>query len=82
MTPAGGPGHWGVVFKLTPELNENWREDIIHTFDNAYGCASANPLIIDSEGNLYGTTGGDGKTTFGSVFEITPESAHEDWRAR
>jgi uncharacterized repeat protein (TIGR03803 family) len=29
-------------------------------------------LIFDGSGNLYGTTFGDGSTTFGSVFEITP----------
>lgn len=62
----------GVVFKLTPEGNENWRKDILHWFDGTYGCASAGPLFMDSMGNLYGTTTGDGKTTFGSVFEITP----------
>jgi uncharacterized repeat protein (TIGR03803 family) len=35
----------------------------------------ANPydaLIFDAAGNLYGTTGGDGSKTFGSVLEITP----------
>jgi uncharacterized repeat protein (TIGR03803 family) len=29
-------------------------------------------LILDPSGNLYGTTGGEGTKTFGSVFEITP----------
>ena len=29
-------------------------------------------VIFDAAGNLYGTTAGDGKTTFDSVFEITP----------
>jgi len=29
-------------------------------------------VIFDAAGNLYGTTAGDGTTTFGSVFEITP----------
>ena len=29
-------------------------------------------VTIDAAGNLYGTTSGDGKKTFGSVFEITP----------
>jgi hypothetical protein len=61
----------GVVFKLTPEGNDNWSEDIIHRFDGTSGCASG-PLFMDSMGNLYGTTIGDGKITFGSVFEITP----------
>ena len=62
----------GVVFKLTPKGNGNWREDILHRFDGTYGCASGGPLFMDSMGNLYGATLGDGTTTFGSVFEITP----------
>jgi uncharacterized repeat protein (TIGR03803 family) len=32
----------------------------------------ASGLIFDTQGNLYGTTAGDGKKTFGSVFVITP----------
>jgi hypothetical protein len=61
-----------VVFKLTRKRNDNWREDIIHRFDGTYGCASGGPLFMDSMGNLYGATNGDGKTNFGSVFEIRP----------
>jgi len=62
----------GVVFKLTPTSNGLWKEKVLHTFDDKPGCGSFGTLIFDSAGNLYGTTVGDGTTTFGSVFEITP----------
>ena len=62
----------GVVFELAPNSNGGWRETALHRFVDNPG---ANPLagvIFDSTGNLYGATFGDGTTTFGSVFEITP----------
>jgi uncharacterized repeat protein (TIGR03803 family) len=70
-TVAGGTHGYGVVFKLTPNTNGGWHETVLHTFADHPG-AGPGGLIFDAVGNLYGTTGGDGKTTFGSVFEITP----------
>jgi uncharacterized repeat protein (TIGR03803 family) len=71
-THDGGTYDCGVVFRLTPEPTGVWNEQVIHTFDNKPECESFSPLIFDRDGNLYGTTRGDGTTTFGSVFEITP----------
>ena len=71
-TNAGGAQGCGVVFKLIPNSNGGWKETLIHTFVDHPGCDSFSSLIFDAAGNLYGTTGGDGSTTFGSVFEITP----------
>jgi uncharacterized repeat protein (TIGR03803 family) len=45
---------------------------VLHTFADHPGAKPFAPLISDVAGNLYGTTEGDGTTTFGSVFEITP----------
>jgi uncharacterized repeat protein (TIGR03803 family) len=62
----------GVVFKLTPDSNGGWHETPLWAFgDDPGGCPYAG-VILDAAGNLYGTTGGDGGNTFGSVFEITP----------
>jgi len=44
----------------------------LHTFFDHPGAHPTAGLIFDPAGNLYGTTEGDGTTTFGSVFEITP----------
>lgn len=63
----------GVVFKLTPNLEGGWNETVLHYFaDDAGGALPYTGLIFDTAGNLYGATRGDGTTTFGSVFEITP----------
>jgi uncharacterized repeat protein (TIGR03803 family) len=77
-TAAGGGndacefGGCGTVFKLTPNSNGGWHETILHVFQDHPGAGPAAGLIFDALGNLYGTTVGDGQTTFGSVFEITP----------
>jgi len=62
----------GVVFKLAPNTNGGWRDTTLHRFVDNPGANPVAGVILDSAGNLYGTTSGDGNTTFGSVFEITP----------
>ena len=62
----------GVVFKLTPGEKGTWQERVLHRFLNRPGAYPSGSLVSDPAGNFYGTTGGDGTTTFGSVFEITP----------
>jgi uncharacterized repeat protein (TIGR03803 family) len=63
----------GVVFKLTPNGNGGWMETVLHSFRDMPGSNPYSGLVFDGNGNLYGTTLGDyGKTTFGSVFEISP----------
>ncbi len=71
-TLGGGAGGYGVVFKLAPNSNGGWNETVLHSFVDHPGANPYAGLIIDTAGNLYGTTAGDGTTTFGSVFEITP----------
>jgi uncharacterized repeat protein (TIGR03803 family) len=48
------------------------KEKVLHNFVDRPGCDGMPGLVIDPAGNLYGATLGDGSTTFGSVFEITP----------
>jgi uncharacterized repeat protein (TIGR03803 family) len=69
---SGEPGGCGVAFKLAPNSNGPWSETVLHRFVDNQGGHPAAGLIFDGAGNLYGTTEGDGITTFGSVFEITP----------
>lgn len=71
-THDGGKYACGVVFQLTPTLNGPWKETVIHSFADPPGCGSFSSVIFDNAGNLYGTTTGDGTTTFGSAFEIAP----------
>jgi uncharacterized repeat protein (TIGR03803 family) len=58
----------GVVFKLSPQ----GKETVLHTFlgyptDGAY---PRSPLVLDSDGNIYGTTSQGGPGYYGTVFEI------------
>jgi uncharacterized repeat protein (TIGR03803 family) len=63
----------GVVFKVEPAPSTPWHETVLHSFTGGNdGGYSAAGLIMDPEGNLYGTTQSDGKTEGGVVFKLTP----------
>jgi uncharacterized repeat protein (TIGR03803 family) len=66
-TSAGGASDLGTVFKLDPAGHET----VLHSFtgspDGRYPCAA---LILDPEGDLYGTTAGGGTSDSGTVFEM------------
>jgi len=66
-------GKSGVVFKLTPNSDGSWTEEVLHTFTDSPDGSLPDGLIFDTAGNLYGTTelGGVG---VGTVFELTPNS--------
>ena len=68
-TYAGGGADMGVVFKVS----SSGKESIVYTFtggaDEGFPVAG---LIEDNAGNFYGTTLGDGTSTFGTVFKIKP----------
>jgi uncharacterized repeat protein (TIGR03803 family) len=68
-TAYGGPGNAGVVFQVAP----NGKETILYSFTG--GADGSNPdagLILDSAGNLYGTTSSGGAHRSGAVFEVSP----------
>jgi uncharacterized repeat protein (TIGR03803 family) len=75
-TTAGGGNitcNCGTVFKLTPGSDGKWTETILHNFLS--GNDGANPrtgLLLDTAGNLYGTTSAGGNhNSYGTAFEIT-----------
>jgi uncharacterized repeat protein (TIGR03803 family) len=79
-TYAGGANGDGTVFELSPpaESGGAWTETVLYSFCSATNCADGeNPvsgLVMDSSGNLYGTTwtGGAGTgTSNGAVFELS-----------
>jgi uncharacterized repeat protein (TIGR03803 family) len=68
----GGAFGGGTVYELTPEAGGDWTEKTLHSFGNGKdGSGPHGELILDAEGNLYGTAGG-GVYGLGTVFEITP----------
>ncbi len=70
----GGHNDYGVVFELSP-VGDSWSETVIYNFLNGSDAAyPINGLIMDSAGNLYGSSylGGGGN---GAVFEVSPSSS-------
>jgi len=67
----GGTGGGGTVFEMTPS-GGNWGYNVLNNFTGGYEAGPAAKLIMDANGNLYGTTYSDGKYKYGSVFELTP----------
>jgi uncharacterized repeat protein (TIGR03803 family) len=73
----GGSNGWGAVFELSPLSNGTWREKTLYNFRNSDtdGHYPGANLILDSAGNLYGTTQEGGLKNVGAVFELTPSSS-------
>ncbi len=67
-TENGGSYGYGTVYKVDAAGNET----ILHSFgargDGAYATGG---LVLDSAGNLYGTTDGGGRYGYGAAFELT-----------
>lgn len=91
-------GNCGTIFELSPpkEKSGAWTEKVLHSFASAepWGTVAdaAEPnggLILDQEGNIYGTTyfggytlghcnEGVGGTGCGTVFELTPPDGNSE----
>jgi uncharacterized repeat protein (TIGR03803 family) len=68
----GGTKSYGTVWKMSPGKKKGtWTEKVLHSFswgkDGAYPVAS---LVLDSSGNIYGTTTVGGADDYGTVFEL------------
>src|SRR5579872_156305 len=88
-TEYGGAGEFtygaGTVFELSPNSDGTWTESVLYSFCASGTCtdgaAPQGGVILDSKGNLYGTTfaGGsppscNGSGGCGTVFELSPPS--------
>lgn len=78
----GGDHYWGTVYKLVPNSSGGWTQTVLYNFKgNGDGCSPAAALVIDAQGDLYGTTlkGGVGSNCsgYGTVFQLSPNSKGE-----
>jgi uncharacterized repeat protein (TIGR03803 family) len=62
----------GVVFQLAQVAKGQWAETVIHTFVGGIdGNSPRAGIILDSEGNVYGTTAYGGSSNYGMVFKLS-----------
>ncbi|MBZ5572072.1 MAG: hypothetical protein LAO09_09345 [Acidobacteriia bacterium] len=75
LNGGGNPGQ-GVIFQLTPPVppNTDWTENIVHRFAGKLdGAAPSGQLVVDGNGNLYGTTQAGGAFGLGTAWELAPQ---------
>jgi len=65
--------------RLSPDSNGSYRERVIHSFQGPLidGQQPMAPLVLDAQGNLYGTTLSGGQivtAASGTVFELSPNA--------
>ena len=75
---ASGAGFGGIAFRLTPS-GGSWSETVFN-FPATDGSSAIGRLVLDSQGNLYGTTFEGGAYGVGAVFELTPVNGR--WRSK
>jgi len=61
----------GTVYELTLS-NGTWTQNVLHYFTGSDGQFPVSNVLIDAQGNLYGTTSYGGAYGQGVVWEITP----------
>jgi uncharacterized repeat protein (TIGR03803 family) len=71
-THCDGASSAGTVYMLTPS-GGTWNYTELYTFTGGTdGLYSFSNLVIDSKGNLYGTTNEGGANGLGVIFQVTP----------
>lgn len=72
----GSGGNGGTVFELSPS-GGNWTFNLLYSLPGKVnnGTIGAPALTMDAQGNLYGTTFGNGAHNYGSVFKLTPSAS-------
>jgi uncharacterized repeat protein (TIGR03803 family) len=63
----------GSVYQLKPNSDGTWTETVIHAFSDSGGTYPSSSLILDSQGNLYGSASGQGHYP-DAVYQLTPNS--------
>jgi len=65
----------GTVFELVALVGTgSYKEKVLWSFNAKDGALPYSSLILDSAGNLYGTTGSGGQSGDGVVFEVNPSA--------
>ena len=72
-TQNGGVYGRGCVFRLKPK-GKRWTFALLHSFlfDGKDGFNPLAPVVLDGQGNIYGTTEYGGSRDYGTVFKLAP----------
>lgn len=71
-TKAGGPFYGGTVFELSSSKDGSWTETVLDSFRGKEGDGPWGRLLLDKQGNLYGTTLREGLYSAGTIFRLKP----------
>ena len=78
---AGGASDFGTVYKLTPpSKGVLWPLQTLYTFTGKGGVAPngkfpMSSLVMDDQGNIFGTTYVGGGLSYGAIFELSPNGS-------
>jgi uncharacterized repeat protein (TIGR03803 family) len=84
-TESGGVNGGGTVYQLIfRSTTGGYREKVLYNFCLLNNCADGSTplnvrLVMDTAGNLYGTTSSGGSTQHGTVFELVPNASKSHW---
>lgn len=74
----GAKSDQGTVWELSPTTSGPWTFTQVLAFGNANVGAQPNAsVLVDSKGNIFGTTQGGGLYDHGTAFELSPTSAKD-----
>lgn len=73
VTNSGGTFDAGTVFELLLNAQGHWVRNTLYNFEGGTdGASSFAGVVLDSRGNIYGTTYSGGSSEAGTAFEVTP----------
>src|SRR6185312_14314081 len=80
-TESGGAHGSGIVYEMVNDDTTGYRLKILYNFCNLVNCTDGgnpvrNKLVMDVDGQIYGTTQNGGSTGNGTVFVMVPNAAH------
>jgi len=73
---AAGAACCGTVFRLS-RSGEGWKEEILHTFNGSDGAEPISGVILDKDGNVFGTTPIGGSQGDGTAYEL--KHSNNNW---
>jgi uncharacterized repeat protein (TIGR03803 family) len=66
----------GTVFRLSPNSDGGWTQTVLYSFCAQTSCPDGSEpgsgLVLDGDGNIYGTTQVGGSFNGGTIFELSP----------